>query len=37
MDEARLAELQRFYVSNGIVPKEVPTKDLFTNQFAGLK
>ncbi len=33
MDEARLGELQKFYVSNGVVPKEVPVKDLFTNQF----
>ncbi len=33
MDEARLAELQKFYVSNGVVPKEAPVKDLFTNQF----
>jgi NitT/TauT family transport system substrate-binding protein len=35
MDEARLAELQKFYVSNGVVPKEVPVKDLYTNQFVG--
>jgi NitT/TauT family transport system substrate-binding protein len=33
MDEARLAELQKFYVTNGVVPKEVPVKDLYTNQF----
>ena len=33
MDEVRLAELQKFYVSNGIVPKEVPLKELYTNQF----
>ena len=37
MDEARLMELQKFYVSNGIVPKEASAKDLYTNQFAGLK
>ncbi len=37
MDEARLAELQKFYVTNGIVPKEAALKDLYTNQFAGLK
>jgi NitT/TauT family transport system substrate-binding protein len=37
MDEGRLAELQKFYVSNGIVPKEVGVKELYTNQFAGLK
>ena len=35
MDEARLAELQKFYVSNNIVPKEVALKDLYTNQFVG--
>lgn len=33
MDETRLAELQKFYVSNGVVPKETPVKDLYTNQF----
>lgn len=33
MDEARLGELQKFYVSNGIVPTAVPLKDLYTNQF----
>ncbi len=33
MDEMRLNDLQKFYVSNGIVPKEVPTKELYTNQF----
>ena len=33
MDETRLSELQKFYVSNGVVPKEVPVKDLYTNQF----
>ena len=37
MDEGRLVELQKFYVSNGIVPKEVSVKELYTNQFAGLK
>ena len=35
MDEARLGELQKFYVSNGVVPKETPLKDLYTNQFVG--
>ncbi len=35
MDEARLADLQTFYVSNNIVPKAVPMKDLYTNQFVG--
>jgi len=33
MDETRLAELQKFYVSNGVVPTAVPLKDLYTNQF----
>ena len=33
MDEARLSELQKFYVANGIVPKEAALSDLFTNQF----
>jgi NitT/TauT family transport system substrate-binding protein len=33
MDEGRLADLQKFYVSNNIVPKEVPVKELYTNQF----
>ena len=35
MDEARLAELQKFYVGNNIVPREVPMKELYTNQFVG--
>lgn len=33
MDPERLAELQRFYVKEGIVPKESPLKDLYTNEF----
>ena len=33
MDETRLADLQKFYVSNGVVPTAVPLKDLYTNQF----
>jgi NitT/TauT family transport system substrate-binding protein len=37
MDETRLLELQKFYVSNGIVPKEVPVKELYTNQFVAGK
>jgi NitT/TauT family transport system substrate-binding protein len=37
MDEQRLGDLQKFYVSNGIVPKEVALKDLYTNQFVGGK
>ncbi len=35
MDEARLSDLQKFYVTNAIVQKEVPLKDLYTNQFVG--
>lgn len=37
MDETRLGELQKFYVSNGVVPREVPLKDLYTNQFVAAK
>ena len=37
MDESRLAELQKFYVTNGVVPKEVPVKELYTNQFVAGK
>lgn len=37
MDEPRLSELQKFYVSNGVVPKEVPVKELYTNQFVTAK
>jgi NitT/TauT family transport system substrate-binding protein len=37
MDEARLGELQKFYVGNGVVAKEVPLKDLYTNQFVSPK
>ena len=37
MDEARLVELQKFYVSNGVVAKEAAPKDLYTNQFVGGK
>jgi len=33
MDEGRLADLQKFYVGNGVVPSAVPVKDLYTNQF----
>jgi NitT/TauT family transport system substrate-binding protein len=35
MDESRLSDLQKFYVTNAIVPKEAPLKDLYTNQFIG--
>ena len=37
MDETRLGELQKFYVSNAVVPKETPLKDLYTNQFVSGK
>jgi NitT/TauT family transport system substrate-binding protein len=37
MDEARLAELQKFYVANGVVPNASPVKDLYTNQFVSGK
>jgi len=37
MDEQRLSELQKFYVSNGIVQKETPLKELYTNQFVAGK
>jgi NitT/TauT family transport system substrate-binding protein len=33
MDAERLAELQKFYVKEGIVPKESALKDLYTNDF----
>ena len=37
MDEARLGELQKFYVGNAVVPKAVPLKDLYTNRFVGAR
>ncbi len=37
MDESRLGELQKFYVSNGIVPQAVPLNELYTNQFVSTK
>lgn len=37
MDENRLADLQKFYVANGVVPSAVPLKDLYTNQFVTAK
>ena len=37
MDESRLGELQKFYVTNGVVPKETPVKELYTNQFVTAK
>lgn len=33
MDPERLAAVQKFYVKEGIVPKESPLADLYTNQF----
>ncbi|MGH6631464.1 MAG: ABC transporter substrate-binding protein, partial [Burkholderiales bacterium] len=33
MDPERLAAVQQFYLKEGIVPKETPVKDLYTNQF----
>jgi NitT/TauT family transport system substrate-binding protein len=33
MDADRLAELQKFYVKEGIVAKESPVADLYTNAF----
>jgi NitT/TauT family transport system substrate-binding protein len=35
MDEERLKDLQKFYVANDIVQREVPLRDLYTNQFVG--
>ena len=37
VDEIRMADLQKFYVSNGVVTKEAAMKDLFTNQFVAGK
>jgi NitT/TauT family transport system substrate-binding protein len=37
MDEGRLADLQKFYVANGVVQAAVPVKDLYTNQFVSGK
>ena len=36
MDPARLAEVQKFYVQEGIVSKASPINDLYTNQFIGV-
>jgi NitT/TauT family transport system substrate-binding protein len=33
IDADRLAAVQKFYVKEGIVPKEVPVAELYTNQF----
>ncbi len=33
MDEARLAELQDFYLKQGVIEKATPVRDLYTNQF----
>lgn len=37
MDESRLADLETFYVKNGVVPKAIPVKELYTNQFVSAK
>lgn len=37
IDENRMNELQKFYVSNGVVTKEAVVKDLYTNQFVTAK
>jgi len=37
MDMERLADLQKFYVTNGVVPKAVPVAELYTNQFVSGK
>ncbi len=37
MDEGRLADLEKFYVGNGVVAKSLPVKDYYTNQFVGAK
>ena len=33
MDPERLAAVQKFYVKEGIVAKETPIAELYTNQF----
>jgi len=33
MDPERLATVARFYVKEGLVPRETPIKDMYTNQF----
>jgi NitT/TauT family transport system substrate-binding protein len=35
IDPARMEAIQQFYVSEGIVSKATPVKDLYTNQFVG--
>ncbi|MFC3109390.1 ABC transporter substrate-binding protein [Undibacterium arcticum] len=35
IDAARMENVQKFYVSEGIVSKASPVKDLYTNQFVG--
>lgn len=35
IDAEKLSAIQKFYVSQGIVPKETPVAELFTNQFVG--
>jgi NitT/TauT family transport system substrate-binding protein len=36
IDAARLDTVQKFYVSEGIVPKATPLDELYTNQFIGV-
>jgi NitT/TauT family transport system substrate-binding protein len=36
IDADRLAQVQKFYVSEAIVPKAQPLNELYTNQFVGL-
>ncbi|SNS89072.1 NitT/TauT family transport system substrate-binding protein [Noviherbaspirillum humi] len=35
IDPKRMEEVQKFYVSEAIVPKATPVNDLYTNQFVG--
>ncbi|RJF97077.1 ABC transporter substrate-binding protein [Noviherbaspirillum cavernae] len=35
IDPARMEAVQKFYVSEGIVPKATPVDELYTNQFVG--
>jgi NitT/TauT family transport system substrate-binding protein len=35
IDPARMETVQKFYVSEGVVPKATPVNELYTNQFAG--
>lgn len=35
IDGDRMESLQKFYLSEGVIQKETPTKELYTNQFIG--